>query len=55
MIEAPELAGLDARLVDMTPAERTEHLLTVIACALTRAKPHEVAPWLPDPMAVFNV
>lgn len=34
--------------------ERQTHLLTVIAVALTRAKPHEVAPWLPDPMEVFR-
>lgn len=26
--------------------ERLEHLLVVIACATTRRKPHEVAPWL---------
>jgi len=31
---------------DLTTEERCEHLLGVIACALTGRRPYEVMPWL---------
>lgn len=31
---------------DLTCAERQEHLLGVIACALTGRRPTEIMPWL---------
>mgnify|MGYP003344765052 CR=1 FL=1 len=30
---------------DLTNAERIEHLLTVVACALTGQPAHQVCPW----------
>lgn len=46
-MEDPRWAQVDARLLenDMTHHERIEHLLTVIARALTRADAVDVAPW----------
>jgi hypothetical protein len=31
---------------EATPEERIESLLITIACALTSAPPHRIAPWL---------
>ena len=31
---------------EMTTEERCEHLLGVIACALTGKRPHELFPWV---------
>lgn len=31
---------------EMTTEERCEHLLGVIACALTGKRPHELFPWI---------
>lgn len=36
---------MDFRLIDASPMERVEHLLTVIACALTRQPADAVAWW----------
>lgn len=36
---------MDVRLIDASPMERVEHLLTVIACALTRQPAEAVAWW----------
>lgn len=39
--------SMDAALAkELTTQERCEHLLGVIACALTGRRPHEVMPWL---------
>jgi len=38
---------MDAGLAsELTTPERCEHLLGVIACALTRRRPTDVMPWL---------
>jgi hypothetical protein len=31
---------------EMTTGERCEYLLTVIACAMTHKRPHELLPWV---------
>lgn len=36
---------MDVRLIDASPMERVEHLLTVIACALTHQQADQVAWW----------
>ena len=33
-------------MTEATPEERIESLLITIACALTRAPAHRIAPWL---------
>lgn len=36
---------MDARLIDASPMERVEHLLTVIACAVSNQPADAVAWW----------
>ena len=46
---------MDAALANhLTSEERREHLLGVIACALTGQRPHQLFPWLRTDPVVFN-
>lgn len=38
---------------ELTTAERCEHLLAVIACAMTGKAPHEFMPWVKRGIAEF--
>jgi hypothetical protein len=47
--------NMDASLAsELTTDERCEYLLTVIASAMTRKHPSEVAPWLKKKQGVFR-
>lgn len=38
---------------ELTTMERIEHLLTVVACALTRQPAHAVCPWRAEGLSQF--